>query len=142
MCSSDLSGTSLNNSTAYFEEKYNSDTAGPAPSGAGLKSNGGAPAKAVYIFKTTANVDPLADAVTVGMNTSMVEPGWRLCFHQIDDYRLAVHAATALQLDDNGNIAQLGNRLSNGNIQLRDPVGNIGADWFADRKSTRLNSSH
>lgn len=127
----EMTGTSLNNSTAYFRSVYNSDTSGPPSYGAAVKSNGGSPAKAVYILKTTANVDPLANATTVGLYTSMTDPGWRLCFHQIDDYRLAVHAATALQLDNNGNIAQLGSRLANGNVQLRDPVGNIGSDWFA-----------
>lgn len=114
-----------NTSIRYFNVAYE----GQPSIGAGAKSNGGSIAKMVHILKTTANVDPLANAVTVGQNTSNAEPGWRICFHQIDDYRLAIHAGTSLQLNDNGSIAALGSRAASGNVILKEPIGNIGQDW-------------
>jgi hypothetical protein len=128
---SEMTGTSTGNQTVYFRSVYDSSAMGLPTVGSGRTSNGGLPAKNIQILKTTSNVDPLADAVSVGLNTNRAEPGWRICFHQVDDYRLAVHAASSLQLNDNGEIAQLSNRLSSGNVTLREPAGNIGTDWFA-----------
>jgi hypothetical protein len=125
----EITGNSTGNSTQYFRTAYDSLAMGLPNTGSAATSNGGARAKYVHILKTTSNVDPLANAAVVGANTSMAEPGWRLCFHQIDDYRLSIHAASSLQLDDNGVIAQLNNRSSNGNVTLREPAGNIGSDW-------------
>jgi hypothetical protein len=52
-----------------------------------------------------------------------------LCFHQIDDYRLAIHVGTSIQLTNNGEIAQLNDRASSGNTRLKEPIGNVGTDW-------------
>lgn len=116
------------NSTQYFNEVFT----GVPTKGSGSTSNGGTAAKRVVVLKTTSNVDPLANATIVGLNASNVEHGWRLCFHKIDDYRLAVHAGTAMQLTDTGEIAQLGDRGGTGNIsavKLKEPIGNIGTEW-------------
>ncbi len=117
--------TPLNTSTRYFDVVFD----GIPNTGAGAQSNGGNTAKSVRILKTTANIDPLATATTVGMNTSNAEPGWRICFHEIDDYRLAIHAGTSLQLQDSGFIAALGDRKASGNVTIKEPIGNIGSDW-------------
>ena len=101
---------------------FNIEFAGVPTDGIGKTSTN------VTILSTTANVDPLATAQRVGSYVSMVEPGWRICFNQIDKDRLAVHVATALQLTDTGNIAQLNTR-SVSSPALLEPAGNVGQDW-------------
>jgi hypothetical protein len=103
------------NSIQYFDIKYS----GPVtwPEGANVK-----------ILASTVNVDPLANASAVGATITTMEPGWRICFNQLSQNKLAVHAASSIQLTDTGNIARLTNR-STTSVQYKEPVGNVGADW-------------
>lgn len=105
------------NSIQYFTTKFNGVPAF-AP---------GSASQNVTILATTANVDPLANVQQIGSYISMTDPGWRICFNRLDANRLAVHTATALQLTNNGNIAQLNNRSSP--AVLKEPAGNVGEDW-------------
>lgn len=103
------------NSTPYFELKYSGAVTWPA--GANVK-----------ILASTVNIDPLANAAAVGLTISNAEPGWRICFNQLSEEKLAVHAGTSLQLTDTGNIARLTNRNAT-TAQYLEPPGNIGANW-------------
>lgn len=91
--------------------------------------------KNVKILAANVSVDPLSNAVTVGQNVSSANPGYRICFHQLDANRLAVHAATDLQLTNTGNIARLNTRSvtgGTGNVVYTEPAGNLGNDWSAN----------
>ena len=106
------------NTVPYFEKKFD----GVPAAGAGTSST------KVIVLASTVNCDPLANVTQVGNYISLTEPGWRVCFNQLDDNRLAVHSATDLQLTDSGTIAQLNNRGTTTQI-LKEPSGNIGEDW-------------
>jgi len=90
----------------------------------------------VRILESNVSVDPLASASIVGAHVSTSQPGWRICFHQIDDNRLAVHVATDLQLTDTGNIARLNNRAVTGTPAFSEPAGNLGNVWAAATSTT------
>lgn len=110
------------NSIKYFTTKFN----GQPQTGIGSTSDN------VTILSTTANVDPLASSQQIGSYLSMVEPGWRICFNRLDDSRLAIHVATALQLTNTGDIAQLNDRGGATNTTIpaiKEPAGNVGEDW-------------
>lgn len=115
----ELTGTSPGNSTRYFTSKFD----GVPNEGAGTGSDN------VKILASTANVDPLADAVAVGLNVSTGEPGWRICFNRIDDNKLAIHVATDIQLADDGKISQLNDRTLTGSPGKKEPAGNVGEPW-------------
>lgn len=118
------------NSTAYFNLEY-SGVSPSYPSSVG-----------VSILSSSTNVDPLANATTVGAHISNSQPGWRVCFHQIDNQRLAVHVGTDIQLANSGNIAKLNIRSANlalmtsaatsstiaANV-FTEPAGNLSSDW-------------
>ena len=81
------------------------------------------------ILESTDAVDPMSNvASTFGGANSTITGAWRLCFNQLSEVELAVHAGTALQLKDDGTIAYLNNRGLATQI-LKEPAGNIGADW-------------
>lgn len=109
------------NSIKYFTKKFD----GQPLYGIGATSDN------VTILSTTANVDPLANVTQIGSYLSMTEPGWRICFNRLDGNRLAIHVATALQLTDVGNIAQLNDRggVNNATPVAKEPAGNVGEDW-------------
>lgn len=109
------------NSIKYFDVKFSGNVKFPSPTSAN---------SFVQILSTTANVDPLANAVAVGQTVSIAEPGWRICFNRLDNEKLAVHAGTSLQLNNQGNIAMLTNRaLGSVTPTPKEPAGNIGSDW-------------
>jgi hypothetical protein len=115
-----IAGGATNN-IKYFTTKFND-----------VPLNGiGSTSQNVTILTTTANVDPLANVQQIGSYVSMTDPGWRICFNRLDDNRLAIHVATALQLTDTGLIAQLNNRGGPTNTApvAREPAGNVGEDW-------------
>ena len=115
-----IAGGATNN-IKYFTTKFND-----------VPLNGiGSTSQNVTILTTTANVDPLANVQQIGSYVSMTDPGWRICFNRLDDNRLAIHVATALQLTDTGLIAQLNNRggTTNTTPVAREPAGNVGEDW-------------
>jgi len=105
--------------TAYFTKKFD----GVPSEGAGTSSS------RVVILASTPAIDPLSGVARVGLNVTLAEPGWRLCFNQIDDNRLAVHVATDLQLTNNGKISQYNDRSLGGNPAKKEPAGNIGETW-------------
>ena len=109
------------NSIKYFTTRFNDIP----QSGIGSTSD------KVTILSTTANVDPLASSQQIGSYLSMVEPGWRICFNRLDPDRLAIHVATALQLTNLGEIAQLNDRggANNTTPVIKEPAGNVGEDW-------------
>lgn len=113
-----MTGTSQNNSTAYFQTKFD----GVPTTGAGSSSEN------VKILASQAPVDPLADAQQIGLYVSNSTPGWRICFNRLDANRLGVHAGTDLQLTDDGTIAQLNDRGVPSPV-AKEPAGNIGEDW-------------
>jgi hypothetical protein len=115
-----IAGGATNN-IKYFTTKFND-----------VPLNGiGSTSQNITILTTTANVDPLANVQQIGSYVSMTDPGWRICFNRLDDNRLAIHVATALQLTDTGLIAQLNNRGGPTNTApvAREPAGNVGEDW-------------
>ena len=115
----EITGVSAGNTTEYFEKKFD----GVPAEGAGISS------KRVVVLASTSNVDPLAGVAKVGLNVTTAEPGWRICFNQLNDNKLAIHVATDIQLTDNGKIAQLNDRSLTGTPAKKEPAGNIGEPW-------------
>ena len=75
------------------------------------KKFGDAGTTGAVILESNIAIDPLAQTVTTsGMATSSITGAWRLCFNQLNDWELGVHAATAMQLQDDGTIAHLNDR--------------------------------
>lgn len=63
------------------------------------------------ILQSNISIDPLAETVSSnGGSNSLIPGAWRLCFNQINDTQLGVHAATGLQLKDDGTVAHLNDR--------------------------------
>jgi hypothetical protein len=108
------------NTIPYFEKKFGMP--GVPTVGAGSTSVN------VVVLKATVHCDPLANVAQVGQYITNTEPGWRICFNNIDENRLAVHVATDLQLSDNGTIAQLNDRALP-TPAFKEPAGNVGEDW-------------
>jgi hypothetical protein len=115
----EMTGQSSGNTTEYFESKFD----GVPASGAGTGS------QRVVVLASTAAVDPLANVAKVGLNTTLGEPGWRICFNKINDNKMAIHVATDLQLTNTGEIAQLNDRSLGGSPQKKEPAGNVGEPW-------------
>lgn len=93
-------------------------------------------ANTLAIYESTTDMDPLANFVPSG---SSINAAWRLAFRvEPDELRLTVHAGTALQYSDTGNITYLNNRASTlSSVTLREPPGTMSADtWSGNSGST------
>lgn len=80
------------------------------------------------VYEATTNIDPLANFTPVG---STIKAGWRMAFRFYGTpsaTRMAVFAATELQIKNDGTIVNLTNRQATGSTS-KDPAGLVGAPW-------------
>ena len=80
------------------------------------------------VYEATTNIDPLANYTPSG---SSIRAGWRMAFRFYGTpsaNRMAVFAATELQIKNDGNIVNLTNRQASGSSS-KDPAGLVGASW-------------
>jgi len=95
----------------------------------------------IGIYESTTDIDPIANYTPTG---STVNSAWRMAFwvHEADQAtpnKMTVHAGSALQYPNTGNVVYLNNRAATAaSVVLREPPGTMTANTWSSTHTTSI----